>query len=350
MKLEITRTCPGFFPHYFDGAWLIASRRNGLYRTNNMGQSWERIGRFYSGWRRALTYIRLIERISNCAVSDVIPFGEGQLFAITGNRQRWQEKGNFTFQTVNNSPIGHRPFRRNLLRGYDGSLFVAEYIDNFGEDRGDNQRNPVYIYRCEDIKKGIWHPVYQFDKASIRHIHALIHDEIIKNRSWVCTGDADDESFIYYSDDEFQTLTLFAADGQNTRTCDLLFTEDFVYWGVDSPLKQSGIIRKSRDGARTDWLCDVPCPVYFGATNANGHLFFTTCVEPGPSVTSSHTELYASVDGESFFSVFSLRADFLPQYSMFHLPKGQAPDNTVVFYARATLRSENTLFVGQLRP
>jgi hypothetical protein len=349
MKLEIRRTCRGFFPHYFDGEWLIASRRNGLYRSRDLGQSWERIGRVYQDWRRLLTYIRLIDRITDASLSNATRSGEGDILGITGKHQRWLPRGATTFLPVNNSPIDHRPFRRDLLRGRDGLLYIAEYSFNFGEDPGTNQREPVRIYRCDDLSTGQWTTVHEFPKGSIRHVHALIHDTVIEDRTWVCTGDADNESQILYSDDNFATLHPFAQAGQRTRTCDMLFSSDYVYWGVDSPLKQSGIIRKPRDGGELEWLCDVPCPVYFATRNEAQQYFFTTCVEPGPSVTSSRTEIYASVDGEHFSSVFSLRADFMPQYSVLHFPKGTAPDDHVIFYSRATLRSENTLFVGRLR-
>jgi hypothetical protein len=350
MKLDIRRTCRGFFPHYFDGEWLIASRRNGLYRSRDLGQSWERIGRIYNGWRRLLTYIRLVDRITDATLSNAARCREGDIIAIAGKNQRWLPKGSFDFLSVNNSPIDHKPFRRDLLRGPDGALYIAEYIFNFGEHRGVNQREPVTIYRCGDLQEGRWSPVYRFPKGTVRHVHALVNDTVIDGRTWVCTGDSDSESQIYYSDDGFESLHLFAADGQRTRTCDMLFTPEYVYWGVDSPIKQSGIIRKKRDGGEIEWLRDVPCPVYFASTNQQQQLFFTTCVEPGPSVKSSRTEIYASHDGESFSSVFSLRADFMPQYSVIHFPKGTPPDNHLIFYSRATLRSENTLFVGRLRP
>ena len=122
-----------------------------------------------------------------------------------------------------------------------------------------------------------------------------------------------------------------------------------MYWGIDSPIEQSGIVRKARTGGDLEWLHETPCPVYYAATNQEGHFLFSTCVEPGPSVTSSRTEIYAALDTCSYQPVFSMRADFFPQYSVIHFPRGTAPENTVVFYGRATLRDENTMFVGRLR-
>ncbi|MDG1480942.1 MAG: hypothetical protein P8R54_15205 [Myxococcota bacterium] len=349
MKLMIDRTCAGFCPHYFDNGWLVASRRNDLYRTADLGRTWEHLGALHKNWRRWLTLSRLADRFTHASIFHAAPFGDGSILAVVGKQQFILAKGARDFRLLHDSPLDHRPFRRDVLPGRCGGILIGAYPDNFGEDPGDNVRAPVPVHRVRTPRAEVWDTVTTFPEGTFRHVHALVHDTVIPGRSWLCTGDTDSESGIFWSDDDFATIEPFSRDGQKSRTCDLLFTAEHVIWGVDSPLEQSGIVRKARSGGPIEWLCETPCPVYYATTNEQDAHFFSTCVEPGPSVTSNRTEIYASTDGVDYQPVFSMRADWFPQYSVIHFPRGAGPENSVVFYSRATLRSENTMFVGRLR-
>ncbi|MEL6343548.1 MAG: hypothetical protein AAFV53_10465 [Myxococcota bacterium] len=348
MKLSIVRKCHGYRPHFFDEDGLWATRGDGLYCSPDLGRSWRHHASIQGGRSALIARFRVADRLLHASARQVVRLGDGGMVAFTGTRQHHLPPGARRFSPMPAGPVDYRPVRRGVNVDADGRLQVGDYRDNFGEDPGENVREPVHIRRCMDPARGVWETLYTFGPGTVRHVHAVIDDPFVPGRSWVCTGDTDEESVISYSDDGLQTLTPFAAEGQRSRAVDLLFTPTHLIWGVDSPLQQSGVVRKPRDGGATEWLQDTPCPVYYGAQNEAGHLFMTTCVEPGPAVTSDRVEVYASTDGVRFESVLSRRADPSPQYAQIFVPHGIAPGDHMVVYFRATVRWENTMVVGRL--
>ena len=143
---------------------------------------------------------------------------------------------------------------------------------------------------------------------------------------------------------------MFVAGDQTARATDFLFTAQHIYWGVETPLAQSGIARRSREGGEIEWLQTTPCPVYYATSNEAGHFAFSTTVEPGPAVCSNHTEIYASADHEHYDVVWSKRSDATRQFAQTHFPRGVAPDDLIVWASVATTKSEATMCVGRLVP
>jgi hypothetical protein len=222
---------------------------------------------------------------------------------------------------------------------------VGEYRHNGGEHR-DAPRDPVHIWRFDGES---WSVAWRFDADTVRHVHAVIQHPEEPGIFYVCTGDTHEESVIWVSMDGFETLDPWMHAGQKTRTCDLVFDSDALFWGVDSPLVESGICRLGGSDTEPEWICGVPGPVYYGGKNEAGHLWFGVSVEDGPSVTTDRVHLYASTDGgDSFSDHFSRRADASPQLSCMLFPRGVVPGDAVVFSLRATWRWEGQMVVGRL--
>lgn len=350
MRLQILQRHRGFYPHFFEGDWLVASHGNSLVRSADLGRSWHLLGTLYSDWRAVAVKLRFADRLGQFSISNAARLGSGDILAIVGPTQWVLPAGAEQFRPVSGSPVDYRPLRRGLMVDQTGAALIGDYRTNLGEDRGRGIRDAVSVHRSTDPLSGVWETVYRFEPGSVRHVHALHQDPYQTGRSWLCTGDMDDESRIFSSDDSYQTLQAFAEAGQISRATDLIFTDEYVYWGVDSPLREPGIVRKARNGGQIERLADTPAPVYFGARNEANHFFFSTSVEPGPAVTSSHAEIFASIDGEHFTSVASWRSDITPQHAQIHFPCGVAPGDRVAFYCRATLFWENSLVVAKLCP
>lgn len=350
MRLQILQRHRGFYPHFFEGDWLVASRRNRLLRSADLGRSWQLLGTLYTDWRALAVKLRLVDRFVQLSISNAVRLGSGDILAIVGPTQWVLPSGSQQFRLVAGSPVDSRPLRRGLMVDQAGAVLIGDYRYNRGEDRGREVRDAVSVHRSTDPLSGVWETAYRFEPGSVRHVHALHQDPCQAGRSWLCTGDMDDESRIYSSDDGYRTLQVFAEAGQISRATDLIFTDDHLYWGVDSPLREPGIVRKAGNGGQIERLAYTLAPVYFGARNEANHFFFSTSVEPGPAVTSSHAEIVASTDGEHFASVASWRSDITPQQAQIHFPCGVAPEDLVVFYCRATLFWENSLVVARLCP
>ena len=77
-----------------------------------------------------------------------------------------------------------------ILSTDDNTVYYGEYFQNSG-------RQEVNILRSGGIKQE-WKSAFEFKPGEIRHIHAIQRDPYT-GKLWVCTGDADEESFIAWS-------------------------------------------------------------------------------------------------------------------------------------------------------
>jgi hypothetical protein len=343
MQMTIERRCRGVLPHYFEDGVLWATRGNHLVCSHDLGGSFVEVARLVDGAGRAFSRVRAIDRFAHITPFALVPFGDGAVAFAGRGLSRWH-RGADRFQPLE-GPIDFRPMRRGVCAATDGALYVGEYRDNGGEHRT-SPRAAVHIWRFDGSH---WTTAWRFPEDTVRHVHAVIEHPVRSGTFFVCTGDTDAESVIWITTDGFTTLTPWRTGGQQTRTCDLVFLDGSLVWGIDSPLETSGICRVDGLEGSVQRLCDTPGPIYYGARNEAGHLWFGTSVEPGPSVVTDRVHLYASTDGgRSFADVFSRRADRTPQLSSILFPRGTAPGSAVVFSLRATWRWEGQMVVGRL--
>lgn len=104
-----------------------------------------------------------------------------------------------------------------------GNMYFGEYND---DPRG---VRVIRVSPALDEAVVCWH----FARTEVRHIHAIHHDPF-RQRLWICTGDRDHESVIWYTDDEFQTVHRFAGGDQTWRAIAMLFDETGMEWGMDA--------------------------------------------------------------------------------------------------------------------
>jgi hypothetical protein len=343
MRLRVERRRRGVLPHWFDGGVLWATRGNRLVRSVDLGRSFEAVARLVTGPRRGIPRVRAVDRFLHVAPFVVVPTPHGVLAFSGAGASRWRP-GAPAFAPLD-SPVDFRPMRRGVCATAAGDVYVGEYRHNGGEVPT-GPRDPVHIWRWDGAT---WSVAWRFPADTVRHVHAVIEHPEEAGRVLVCTGDTDAESVIWETRDGFETLRPWVQRGQASRTCDLVFQEGGVIWGIDSPLETSGICRLAAASSTPDRRRDTPGPIYYGGQNAAGHVFFGTSVEAGPAVTTDRVHLFASGDGgRTFHDVFSRRADASPQLSSILFPRGVAPGDAVVFSLRATWRWEGQLVVGRL--
>ncbi len=228
---------------------------------------------------------------------------------------------------------------RGICESNDGFIYVAEYIPN-------PDRLPIRIFRSKDLQN--FEVVWQFGEKTIRHVHALIADPAIENRIWVLTGDLDGESHIYFTDDEFNSLNAFLSAGQMSRATDLIIRNGFLFWGMDSPVESSFILRASIDlPDRYEKLYELPGPAYYLAQNEAGGIYLGTTVEPGPSVKDNYGYIFGLGPDNVWNELLRCKNDIFPQYGIFYFPKGVLPENYIVFSQRALVPGEGFLTIAR---
>ncbi len=88
------------------------------------------------------------------------------------------------------------------------------------------------------------------DRKRIRHLHT-VHKDSFSDLIIIGTGDFDDESFLYYSNDYLKenketglvNLNVIGSGSQKWRTVAVEFTPDYIYWAMDSQYDAQKIFR-----------------------------------------------------------------------------------------------------------
>lgn len=198
----------------------------------------------------------------------------------------------------------------------------------------------VRIYRVDAIR-GQVEVCWNFSGSEAKHVHSVHYDRY-RNRLWVCTGDLDHESAIYYTDDEFVTLHKLGGGDQTWRAIALLFDEGGVEWGMDAgkdaPAEAiNHIYRFDFSSGHRSVQATVGNPVYAACDFEDGTAVMATSFEPGrKQATPSEAALWRRGADRRWQKVFVL--DFAPshrkgigEYAHLLLPKGVMPSGAAFF-------------------
>jgi len=210
------------------------------------------------------------------------------------------------------------------------ALCAGEGQIYYGEYRSNPERSPVHIYGF-DFRDKAWRPVWAF--KGVRHVHGVFFDPYRKS-FWVTTGDTNEEVGIWRSDDQFQTLVKVAGGSQQFRAVQLLFTEDYVYFGSDAPSEPNYLYRMDREGKRVEQLARVGGSVFYGCRVGQA-LVFSTAVEPSEVNNRPFAEVWVSVDGLNWTKLREFKKDILPlkyfQYGQVLFPTICATSKDVLY-------------------
>jgi hypothetical protein len=164
--------------------------------------------------------------------------------------------------------IGRGIMSTGLLQANKTELYLGEYFSN--QDRKD-----VKVFRLNNEHR-TFETSYVFEPGQIRHIHALQRDPYTK-RLWICVGDEDNESMIGWSDDNFRNITPLGFGSQIWRTCQLVFTDDAIFWGTDTgSVDLAGIYRWDKTNMELTKVHDTQGAIFFSIRLRNGTIVMST--------------------------------------------------------------------------
>ena len=246
---------------------------------------------------------------------------------------------------------------------YDGNGTTAKYVYGFEEDRIivpmkngftlDDRTGNVYFgeynnsrpYAVRVIRGSDdgtqWQICYRFPKGRIKHVHSIIPDPH-RERLWICTGDNDLETCLFYTDDDFDSVSEFMGCSQIFRMVSLIPTEDALYWGSDAGWDIEGnftnrIYRIDLKRNRLSSMADIHQPAYFSARLKNGSMIIATTYECGIKRSMDRTaDLWFSESGSTWKRILQL--PYRPsrrlegtRYALVNLPQGIMDEDTIFF-------------------
>ena len=269
---------------------LWASRGMKIYMLENGKKEFTRIAHVPTGltllWLRDFTLVRKILLRPECI--EMVVCNSGDISALSAGKMWFLKKGEKKFSAtfhLAHYGFGDQGVRNDgILSTDDNTVYYGEYFQNSG-------RQEVNILRSGGIKQE-WKSAFEFKPGEIRHIHAIQRDPYT-GKLWVCTGDADEESFIAWSDDEFRTIHKIGEGSQLWRVCQLVFTEDAIFFGTDNGEKEiSGIYRWDKTSFDLKKLESVPGAVFFATRLKSGTIAMSTNRENMANETDDKVRLY----------------------------------------------------------
>ena len=256
--------------------------------------------------------LTLTRRFLRAEITGLYALTNGNKVVIAKKGLFLQKKESKSFEKRFAMPRGSKPL--NLCLSPSGNIFFGEYFQNM-------EKQSVNIY-CSEDNAQTWHVVYTFEAGNINHIHGLFYDKYT-NRIWVATGDRENECIIGYTEDEFKTFKEVFRGGQEYRTCQLFFYENFIVFGTDTQYEQNVIKKFDRKTLEITELQNVQGSVIKGG-QVGDVAFISTTVEPSKVNTDKYAHLWVTKDGLHWEERYKAKKDWLPfifQFGTFEFPQ-----------------------------
>lgn len=337
-NLEIVARFRNSLVHFFKEGKLFFSSRNKIYQISDLKKPRpEVIGEMPWPLYKNISNIRIIDRCLKNSILQAHKTKNGGYLVATGNKWWFIDKEGYPVEIEKFTDT--RPMCRGICESNNGIIYVAEYNTNANKQL-------AKIFRSKDCRS--FDVAWEFLKGEIRHVHALILDPELENRIWILTGDADNESRIFYTDDDFSSLQCFLSAGQKSRATDLIIRGGQLYWGTDSPIESSFIMRADKKSPNLfEKIGELPGPAYYMTQNKAGGIYLGTTVEPGPAVKDNYGHIFGLRPDNSWREMARFKKDIFPQYGILYFPKGVLPENFIVFSQRALEPFEGYLTIAR---
>lgn len=276
---------------YDNSGNLWATRGLLIYFLKKGDNKFLRAGRIPCGlnvyWLNNFRLVRKITLRSECVEmsvnksGNICAFSCGMMWFSSGIGQRFQ----MTMKLEN--------FGLNKGRGImsTGLTWINENEFLFGEYFNNKKRDIVRVFRF--TKESLsWSKLYEFPSGSIRHIHSVQRDPFT-GRFWLCAGDEDNEAMIGWLDDKCENLIPIGSGSQVWRSCQLVFSEDALFWGTDTGSRDlAGIYRWDKNSEKLTVLQKTEGAIFFGTRLRNDIIVMSTDREGFQNERDEFTRLY----------------------------------------------------------
>jgi hypothetical protein len=311
----------------YDGSGnLWATRGMIIYKLEKGAEAFTKYAHVPTGfsifWLRNFTILRRLTIRPECVEmvvtekGDICALSAGRLWYLPHNGTKFRET-----LKLSHYGFGDQGARNNgIIDINDSTVFFGEYFGNLNRDQ-------VRVFKSDNYCRNWW-AVFRFQPGQIRHIHAIQKDPYT-DKLWILTGDTNEESIMAWSDDEFDSIEILGQGSQLWRICQLVFTEDDIYWGTDTySQKVSGIYRYNKETSVLEKLATTEGAVFFATRLANGTIVMTTNREGIPNESDNRTRLFV-IDKNNKIITFECgtwkhnRKGFWFKFAMLRLQRNQ---------------------------
>ena len=345
LKLVIRKAIPSMVVHCVDGEEIWASSYYTLYVSKDGGETFSKVTDIkVQPMMKMLGNSRIISRAFRLGIRTLRKLKNDAILVNANGKVL--RLANERVEVVYSFEKGVGPLRDGWCEDEKGNIYIGEYFLN------DTRKSAVKLLKSEDGGRSF--QVIRSMKG-VRHIHCVQYDPYEK-KIWMGTGDRDEECSIQFSEDEGESWVDIGSGNQMFRTMSLLFMEDYVYWGTDTPARQSYIYRYMRRKGSISQLVPLNGPVYYSAVLENGVKFFSTGAEGNSEGKSAawdtRAHIWASLDGIKWEDIISWEKDLWPHilgYGRVLFAHGQYSKDSVFFTTQCLKNVDNISFCADVR-
>ncbi len=347
MELKIDQKYPNLRAQTIIDGDIIASNGFKIYRINNNDVSFA--GEIPTSLLKSVaSKLNLSMRALRLGIFQIKPINDGKVLIFADRDLFLSDKDFSSFENIDLDVRSYQILDHNIC-STDNYTYFGEYLPN-------KERDEVYIYRTSDGFD--WERVHEFPENSIKHIH-VIQEDPFEDKLWFSTGDNDNESMVGVTDPDFSNIEIIGRGDQKWRTVEFQFTENKVYWAMDSPDTESHLIEYDRSSGEVEKMDCFDGPVY-SFKKVGNHYLIATATEGGKAETDDKAHIWISndlknwKDTQSFqkdLSIGRLSARWLNLPNVFGHGKIKFSDNMrdrVVFSGMGLKGVDNSLLVGRI--
>lgn len=212
-------------------------------------------------------------------------------------------------------------------------FYFGEYINSSKDIR-------IIKFDCAQQQLSV---VYTFAMGRIKHVHGIFYDHY-RERLWVTTGDTNEQSHIFYTDDEFKTLEVLGGGDQSWRAVSIIPLKDCIVWGTDAGKDANAsdinkVYKYVFKSMHRYELAEVGNPVYHSCTTNDGKIILGINFEPGrKQATEESSSIWSSdfndlniwnMHSSHFYADARLKSCSI--YGYVYLPKGEQPSDCILY-------------------
>ena len=273
--METMKLYKGYKPLcYIDRLHILVYKKLKLYKFNIENESFRFLCKFEGGFKKKLlSEFRISARILRLEPRTAIKEGNSVFISFTGvvyklNLDTLELKEIHKFRDNMRSVLSFTKVQK--VNSVDKGIYYGEYLSN-------DLKKEVGIYKY-DIKADTFLKVFDFKNGEINHIHQIVEDAY-RDRVWVMTGDFDEASAIWYTDDNFKSMKLFLGGKQCYRACNVFVDREGLIYGTDTPLEKNSVrfIKiDENDIAYEEELSYIEGSVIYGTTTPESYIIATS--------------------------------------------------------------------------
>jgi hypothetical protein len=333
---------------------IYASEDHWVFKSVNQGLTWEKVCRLEPAGKNhirlakdlilRMDWIRKIRR--NIGIHNLIVLPSGTILIQYDGIYRFDGTGSvarkvFDFQRDN--IMG--PLKNGFVTDErTGNVYWGEY----------NINRPYRVKILRGTNDGNkWEVCYRFPLGRIRHVHSIVPD-YYRDCLWICTGDNDEESGLFFTRDDFKTVQQFNGGDQSWRMVSVIPKENALFWGSDAgqdapPDSLNHIYKWDFKTHKKKQLNLIDKPAYYSMVLENGTMVIGVHHEPGINrkVTPS-ADLWTSINGDHWQKILELPYEYSgrkngTKYATIHLPLTDESAKAIFFTPLNTWKTDFNL-------